>query len=219
MDDAQQQHLKGTPSGPGKNPTVQRQNEIQMEHIKIVPTVKSFFKFTSKHKLSRVSLSQLPFSSSSFTDTNRSLKQIPPQNLGFLFNLKILNSPPLMETEYVSSSFNTPSKSTIPNSTSTSSKVRVIVRARPFLSQEIAAKNGNSICCISVLDRDSLSCNEEVAVYLKDPDTMSVLLQFLFLISCSNLDFNYDFFSPFFAVLVEASAISWIRSLAKRMKA
>ncbi|KAH9735911.1 kinesin-like protein KIN-10B [Citrus sinensis] len=77
-----------------------------------------------------------------------------------------------METEYVSSSFNTPSKSTIPNSTSTSSKVRVIVRARPFLSQEIAAKNGNSICCISVLDRGSLSCNEEVAVYLKDPDTI-----------------------------------------------
>ncbi|KDO44142.1 hypothetical protein CISIN_1g005372mg [Citrus sinensis] len=77
-----------------------------------------------------------------------------------------------METEYVSSSFNTPSKSTIPNSTSTSSKVRVIVRVRPFLSQEIAAKNGNSICCISVLDRGSLSCNEEVAVYLKDPDTI-----------------------------------------------
>lgn len=73
----------------------------------------------------------------------------------------------------------------------------MIVRVRPFLSQEIAAKNGNSICCISVLDRGSLSCNEEVAVYLKDPDTMSVLLQFLFLISCSNLDFNYDFFSPF----------------------
>lgn len=95
----------------------------------------------------------------------------------------------------------------------------MIVRVRPFLSQEIAAKNGNSICCISVLDRGSLSCNEEVAVYLKDPDTMSVLLQFLFLISCSNLDFNYDFFSPFFAVLVEANAISWIRSLAKRMKA
>lgn len=70
------------------------------------------------------------------------------------------------------SSFITPSKSTIPNSNSTSSKVRVIARVRPFLSQEIAAKHGNSICCISVLDRDSQSCNEEVAVYLKDPDTI-----------------------------------------------
>ncbi|XP_065854225.1 kinesin-like protein KIN-10B [Euphorbia lathyris] len=50
------------------------------------------------------------------------------------------------------------------------SKVRVIVRVRPFLPREIAAKNGTSTSCISVVDRDSES-KEEVTVHLKDPDT------------------------------------------------
>ncbi|TXG58612.1 hypothetical protein EZV62_016441 [Acer yangbiense] len=64
---------------------------------------------------------------------------------------------------------NTPAKAMVANSTS--SRVRVVVRVRPFLPQEIAAKNGNPKPCISVLDNDLESC-EEVAVHLKDPDTI-----------------------------------------------
>ncbi|KAJ6407884.1 hypothetical protein OIU84_011234 [Salix udensis] len=53
---------------------------------------------------------------------------------------------------------------------SCTSKVRVIVRVRPFLSHEIPAKNGNPSSCISVLDRDSDS-RDEVTVHLQDPET------------------------------------------------
>ena len=56
------------------------------------------------------------------------------------------------------------------NDSSSISKVRVIVRVRPFLADEISARNGNLASCISVLERDFES-SEEVAVYLKDPDT------------------------------------------------
>ncbi|KOM38001.1 hypothetical protein LR48_Vigan03g138300 [Vigna angularis] len=51
------------------------------------------------------------------------------------------------------------------------SKVRVIVRVRPFLAHETSTENGDPVSCISVLDRDSEFPQEEVAVYLKDPDT------------------------------------------------
>ncbi|WCJ28300.1 ATP binding microtubule motor family protein [Euphorbia peplus] len=51
------------------------------------------------------------------------------------------------------------------------SKVRVVVRVRPFLPRELLAKNGTlSSSCISVVDRESES-KEEVTVRLKDPDT------------------------------------------------
>ncbi|XP_021687674.2 kinesin-like protein KIN-10B isoform X1 [Hevea brasiliensis] len=50
------------------------------------------------------------------------------------------------------------------------SKVRVIVRVRPFLPHEIAAKNGNPSSCISVVGRDC-DPREEVTVRLKDPDS------------------------------------------------
>ena len=51
------------------------------------------------------------------------------------------------------------------------SKVRVIVRVRPFLPHEIAAaKNGNPISCVSVLDQDCES-GEEVVVHLNDQET------------------------------------------------
>lgn len=51
------------------------------------------------------------------------------------------------------------------------SKVRVIVRVRPFLPHEIAAaKDGNPISCASVLDQDCDS-GQEVVVYLKDQET------------------------------------------------
>ncbi|KAL5807120.1 hypothetical protein ACOSQ3_030008 [Xanthoceras sorbifolium] len=71
-----------------------------------------------------------------------------------------------METPSVS--VNTPAKAMVTNSTS---KVRVVVRVRPFLPQEIAARNGNPKPCISVLENDVETCNE-VAVHLKDPDTI-----------------------------------------------
>ncbi|QCE11729.1 kinesin family member 22 [Vigna unguiculata] len=51
------------------------------------------------------------------------------------------------------------------------SKVRVIVRVRPFLAHETSTKNGDPVSCISVLDQESEFPQEEVAVYLKDPDT------------------------------------------------
>ncbi|XP_059463167.1 kinesin-like protein KIN-10B [Corylus avellana] len=50
------------------------------------------------------------------------------------------------------------------------SKVRVIVRVRPFLPHEISDKNNDRTPCVSVLDQDS-EYGEEVAVYLKDKDT------------------------------------------------
>ncbi|XP_054791731.1 kinesin-like protein KIN-10B [Prosopis cineraria] len=61
----------------------------------------------------------------------------------------------------------TPLKTSNPKSIS---KVRVIIRVRPFLPHEISARNGNSSSCISFLDHDSES-PEEITVYLKDPET------------------------------------------------
>lgn len=54
-------------------------------------------------------------------------------------------------------------KTSTPNS-----KVRVVLRVRPFLSREIAATNGTLSSCISVPDSEP---NEEVTVHLKDADT------------------------------------------------
>ncbi|XP_029129490.1 kinesin-like protein KIN-10B [Cajanus cajan] len=51
------------------------------------------------------------------------------------------------------------------------SKVRVIVRVRPFLAHETSSRNGDPISCSSVLDQDFESPQDEVAVYLKDPLT------------------------------------------------
>ncbi|GFY80958.1 ATP binding microtubule motor family protein [Actinidia rufa] len=50
------------------------------------------------------------------------------------------------------------------------SKVRVILRVRPFLPHEIAARNGNSTPCVSVLDSE-FDSNPEVTVQLKDQET------------------------------------------------
>lgn len=50
------------------------------------------------------------------------------------------------------------------------SKVRVFVRVRPFLRQEISQKNGNPISCISVLDSE-LESRDEVRVLLQDQET------------------------------------------------
>jgi kinesin family protein 22 len=52
------------------------------------------------------------------------------------------------------------------------SKVRVIVRVRPFLPHEISGKNSDRTPWVAVLDQDSEHRElEEVAVYLKDNDT------------------------------------------------
>ncbi|XP_044489140.1 kinesin-like protein KIN-10B isoform X2 [Mangifera indica] len=82
------------------------------------------------------------------------------QNSQFLLN-KIL-------WKFNMETLSTPSKRSVSNSIS---KVRVVVRVRPFLSQEISAKKGNPKSCISVLDKESGSCNE-VTVHLKDPNTI-----------------------------------------------
>ncbi|KAK4801048.1 hypothetical protein SAY86_021535 [Trapa natans] len=47
------------------------------------------------------------------------------------------------------------------------SKVRVVVRVRPFLPQEISSRSGDPVSCVSVLDRE-FGSSEEVSVYLKD---------------------------------------------------
>ncbi|XP_015582785.1 kinesin-like protein KIN-10B isoform X2 [Ricinus communis] len=75
-----------------------------------------------------------------------------------------------MEVE--TSSLNTPRSIKTCMDTSFISKVRVIVRVRPFLPQEIASKNGTlTSCCISVIDREDCESEEEVTVRLQDPDT------------------------------------------------
>lgn len=61
-----------------------------------------------------------------------------------------------------------PSKAMNTNSTS---KVRVIVRVRPFLPHEIAAQNGDQTPCASVLEQESQSSTEEVVVHLKDKES------------------------------------------------
>nr|DAD38666.1 TPA_asm: hypothetical protein HUJ06_012988 [Nelumbo nucifera] len=49
-------------------------------------------------------------------------------------------------------------------------KVRVIVRVRPFLLSEIESKGGNPIPCVSVVSPENGS-DQEVSVYLKDYET------------------------------------------------
>ncbi|KAL7136456.1 hypothetical protein ABFS83_10G032100 [Erythranthe nasuta] len=49
------------------------------------------------------------------------------------------------------------------------SKVRVIVRVRPFLPRELSSRNGNLISCVSLRESDSSS--DEVTLFLKDHET------------------------------------------------
>ncbi|CAI8612647.1 unnamed protein product [Vicia faba] len=69
------------------------------------------------------------------------------------------------------------------NNPISASKIRVIVRVRPFLPHEFTPNNGNRVSCISLLDQDSQS-QDEVAVYLKDPYTSRN--------ECYQLDSFYD---------------------------
>ncbi|PQQ06867.1 kinesin-like protein KLP2 [Prunus yedoensis var. nudiflora] len=72
-----------------------------------------------------------------------------------------------MEGGLVLDSSATPAKAN-PNS---SSKVRVIVRVRPFLPHKIAANNGDQTPCVSVIEQECESSTEEVVVYLKDKES------------------------------------------------
>ncbi|CAL0302705.1 unnamed protein product [Lupinus luteus] len=74
----------------------------------------------------------------------------------------------------LASPFHTPksNKSYKPSNTPISvSNVRVIIRVRPFLDHEVSSNNGDPISCISLLNQDFESPQDEVAVYLKDPQT------------------------------------------------
>ncbi|XP_052174040.1 kinesin-like protein KIN-10B [Diospyros lotus] len=53
------------------------------------------------------------------------------------------------------------------------SKVRVIVRVRPFLLHEVASRNGNSTPCVTVPESELLQTgqDQEVSVHLKDHET------------------------------------------------
>ncbi|KAG8376896.1 hypothetical protein BUALT_Bualt09G0111800 [Buddleja alternifolia] len=64
--------------------------------------------------------------------------------------------------------FSTPAKNH--NQQNSISKVRVIVRIRPFLPQEIHSTNGNPNSCASLQESES-SSSDEVTVLLKDHDT------------------------------------------------
>jgi kinesin family protein 22 len=65
----------------------------------------------------------------------------------------------------------TPNKISNNNNPISVSKVRVIVRVRPFLPHEITRRNcADPVSCISLVDQDFQS-RDEVAVYLKDPHT------------------------------------------------
>ncbi|XP_023636289.1 kinesin-like protein KIN-10B isoform X2 [Capsella rubella] len=72
----------------------------------------------------------------------------------------------------------TPAKTKVLDSSS-NSKVRVVLRVRPFLPREIPDESGDGRSCVSVIDGDDSS---EVAVYLKDPD------------SCRNESYQLDAF-------------------------
>ncbi|CAI0471818.1 unnamed protein product [Linum tenue] len=78
--------------------------------------------------------------------------------------MESMNTPKSLKTAHL-----TKSTSTAMADSNFGSKVRVIVRVRPFLSSEIAAKHELS-SCISLLDQGSES-GDEVAVYLKDPES------------------------------------------------
>ncbi|CAN1275288.1 Kinesin-like protein KIN-10B, partial [Linum perenne] len=75
-----------------------------------------------------------------------------------------------MESVKTPKSFKTANseKSTTMADSSSSSMIRVIVRVRPFLPTEITNQEPSS--CVSLLDQGSES-GEEVAVYLKDPES------------------------------------------------
>ncbi|CAI9760758.1 unnamed protein product [Fraxinus pennsylvanica] len=51
------------------------------------------------------------------------------------------------------------------------SKVRVIIRVRPFLPHEISSTNAYPISCISLLNSESETFGDEVTVHLQDPET------------------------------------------------
>ncbi|KAL5991942.1 hypothetical protein ACLOJK_012854 [Asimina triloba] len=57
-----------------------------------------------------------------------------------------------------------------PNQTNSESKVRVVLRIRPFLDSEIAALAGNRTPCVSVLDGECGS-SQEVTVHIKDQES------------------------------------------------
>lgn len=100
------------------------------------------------------------------------------------------------------------------------SKVRVIVRVRPFLAHETSTRNGDPVSCISVLDRDSEFPQQEVAVYLKDPDTrFPKVCTFGFfcrwnLVLMMRVSNCFSFLS---FTLAGMSATSWTLSLGKKM--
>lgn len=96
---------------------------------------------------------------------------------------------------YPSNDPKTPNKPS--NNPISASKVRVIVRVRPFLPHE-STSSSNRVSCISLLDQDSQS-QDEVAVYLKDPYTrfQKVHFPFFFFVKLRLADFRILIFMIF----------------------
>jgi len=108
-----------------------------------------------------------------------------------------------------------------PSDTSISvSKVRVIVRVRPFLAHETSTKNGDPVSCISVLEQDFELPQEEVAVYLKDPQSRSDKVPTFGFFGWRNLVlmmWGSNCFSFLSFTLAGTSATSWTLSLGKKI--
>lgn len=88
--------------------------------------------------------------------------------------------------------FSTPGK--IRHPPTSISKVRVIVRLRPFLPQEISSRKGNPVSCVSL--HGSGSSFDEVTLLLKDQETRFVIWVLNFrkfgrMILCNSLFFFF----------------------------
>ena len=103
-------------------------------------------------------------------------KTLPLSLLNFNINLQQFSSTSLKNQIFLPSMATTLNYScTTPktpnnNNPISVSKVRVIVRVRPFLSHEITRNGDDPVSCISLLDQD-FQFQNDVAVYLKDPFT------------------------------------------------
>lgn len=76
------------------------------------------------------------------------------------------------------------------------SKVRVIVRVRPFLPHEITVKNEDLTPTVSVLEQECQSA-DEVVVYLKDKETRSGISFWVFVFFSQKMEANSIYFSLF----------------------
>ncbi|VFQ97487.1 unnamed protein product [Cuscuta campestris] len=64
------------------------------------------------------------------------------------------------------------------HSSTLTSKVRVVLRVRPFLSQEASSRNGNPVSCVASVLHPDPETSDEVTVHLKDHESRYLVLVF-----------------------------------------